>query len=257
MALQFSGPAAKDLLRTEHALLTLAAQTDDATIVSAAENALRAIQPLLDSDDPAHSGTSADTPDDQFIRILTEQSILNAVVAAIDLTEQGDRLDVLAFYLSHRRVVKALRQSAARGVAVRVLLDANNDAFGRKKNGVPNRAVANELVAAGVQLRWCATQGEQCHAKAIYSQRDQEHRLILGSANFTRRNLDNFNLETDVDVLATGYTSVHKTFADHFDAQWHNADNQRHSEAYEALADKSWLKVIQYRFQEASGIGTF
>ena len=49
------------------------------------------------------------------------------------------------FYLSERQIVKALITAKERGVNVRVLLDPNKDAFGREKNGIPNRQVASEL----------------------------------------------------------------------------------------------------------------
>ncbi len=49
------------------------------------------------------------------------------------------------FYLSERQIIKALIAAQQRGVQVRVLLDPNKDAFGREKNGIPNRQVAAEL----------------------------------------------------------------------------------------------------------------
>lgn len=72
---------------------------------------------------------------------------------------------------------------------VRVLLDPNKDAFGRQKNGIPNRQVASELHAAGIPIRWCDTHGEQNHSKMIVKYNDQQAELIVGSANFTARNL--------------------------------------------------------------------
>ena len=84
---------------------------------------------------------------------------------------------------------------------VRVLLDPNKDAFGREKNGIPNRQVASELNDAGVNVRWCNTQGEQCHSKMIIKSNGQQAELILGSANFTARNLKNYNLQQIEEVL--------------------------------------------------------
>ena len=55
-----------------------------------------------------------------------------------------------------------------RGVRVNVMLDPNRDAFGRQKDGVPNRPVANELVTASgerIAVRWYRTHGEQFHTK--------------------------------------------------------------------------------------------
>lgn len=93
------------------------------------------------------------------------------------------------FYLSERQIVKSLFAAHERGVKLRVLLDANKDAFGLEKNGVPNRPVAAELHQAGIPLRWCNTQGEQCHSKMLIKRNAQQQEMILGSANFTARNL--------------------------------------------------------------------
>ena len=54
---------------------------------------------------------------------------------------------------------------------------------------------------AGVAVRWGNTQGEQLHSKMLLLERaDGTGFLLLGSANFTRRNLDDYNLELDVAV---------------------------------------------------------
>ncbi len=82
-------------------------------------------------------------------------------------TKAQEHLDLAMFYLSERQIIKALIAAQQRGVQVRVLLDPNKDAFGREKNGIPNRQVASELNAAGVKVRWCNTQGEQCHNKMM------------------------------------------------------------------------------------------
>src|SRR5699024_12297064 len=59
------------------------------------------------------------------------------------------------------------------------IFDPDEDAFGRKKNGVPNRSVADELVGAGVDVRWCDTHGEQCHAKFLLHQADGQASMLL------------------------------------------------------------------------------
>ena len=49
------------------------------------------------------------------------------------------------FYLSERKIISAIKKAHSRKVKVRLLLDPNKDAFGREKNGIPNRSVAYEL----------------------------------------------------------------------------------------------------------------
>src|SRR5690625_162655 len=61
------------------------------------------------------------------IRVLTEAAIRDAALAMIDSGNQGDALDLLMFYLSHRQIVEALVTAHERGVEIRVLLDPNED----------------------------------------------------------------------------------------------------------------------------------
>ena len=80
---------------------------------------------------------------------------------------------------------------------------------------------------------------------------------MLGSANFTRRNLDNYNLETQV-ILQTDpeHPAAQRALA-FFDQQWKNTGERLHSLPYEAYADESALHYWRYRLMEASGLSTF
>ena len=238
IAVRFRGPAASDLLHTE---LAVAAFSGGTTI------------PV-----PDRTQQNGDVGMGTELRILTESRIRDAALAMIDGAEEGDRLDLLMFYLSHRAVVRALLAAQQRGVDLRVLLDPNRDAFGREKNGIPNRQVAMELHATGVPVRWCNTAGEQCHAKMLLVRgRDGDATLLAGSANFTRRNLDNFNLETNVQVRADQGAPVMADAMAFFDARWHNEPDRVHSLPYAEYADQSRLRYWRYRFMEATGLSSF
>jgi phosphatidylserine/phosphatidylglycerophosphate/cardiolipin synthase-like enzyme len=238
IAVRFQGPAASDLLRTELAVTAFSGGTT-----------LR-VPDLTQENRDVGTGTE--------IRILTESRIRDAALDMINEAEDGDRLDLLMFYLSHRAVVRALLGAQQRGVDLRVLLDPNRDAFGREKNGIPNRQVAMELHAAGVPLRWCNTAGEQCHAKMLLVRgRDGNATLLAGSANFTRRNLDNFNLETNVQLRADEGAPVMADAMEFFDARWHNEPDRIHSLPYAEYADHSRLRYWRYRFMEATGLSSF
>ena len=104
------------------------------------------------------------------VQVLTESEIRAAIVRNFAGARVGDSIDIAMFYLSDREVIQALLAAARRGVAVRVLLDPNKDAFGRTKNGIPNRSVATELAAASdgaIKVRWFRTHGEQFHSKLV------------------------------------------------------------------------------------------
>ena len=161
------------------------------------------------------------------------------------------------FYLSERQIIKQLIAAQARGVDVRVLLDPNKDAFGRQKNGIPNRQVASELNKAGVKVRWCDTQGEQCHSKMMIKYDAQNSEMILGSANFTARNLKNYNLETDLRVIGTAQQQVFTDARAFFDSSWSNLNGRQISVDYAHYADESIWKYWTYRLMEWSGLSTF
>ena len=162
------------------------------------------------------------------------------------------------FYFSHRGLVKAVAAAQQRGVKIRVLLDPNEDAFGRKKNGIPNRQAALELHRAGVPIRWCDTHGEQCHAKFMLKRSVAgEAELIAGSANYTRRNLDDYNLESSARVLAATDTVAMSHAASYFEQSWSNTEGRRISLPYARYADDSRLRYWRYRFTEATGLSSF
>lgn len=236
VALRFSGDAALDVIATEAAVAAFSGT------------------PLGAMPAPASGAETAGAR----LRVLTERAIERALLDTIGAATAGDTLDVAVFYLADRDVVGALVRARERGVAMRVLLDPNEDAFGRKKNGVPNRQVAAELVEAGVPVRWCDTHGEQCHAKLLLHRGGRQSTLVLGSANFTRRNLHDLNLETSVQLAAgaEGHAAV-TAAANWFDSQWNNELDRRYSVDYARYADDAWPRRAWYRVGEALGLSTW
>lgn len=236
-AIKFSGRAALDLFESELAVFDFSG----------------AARPIIDT------GAIADGTRGQYqVSILTEERIKHAVLEMVDMTESGDEIDLVMFYLSDRKIIKALKKASGRGVSVRAVLDPNKDAFGWKKNGIPNRQVARELIKHGISLRWCDTHGEQCHGKTLIVRRkDNEMSVLTGSANFTRRNLDNFNLETDVLVTGRLDSALATRVTSYFNRIWHNEEDKRFTVPYDVYKDESKLKPLLYRFQEATGMSTF
>lgn len=237
LGLTFQGPAVAELLDSELAVVRMAGV------------------PLPDLP-PAPTGPTADTTAAQ-LQVLTEGAIRDALLAAVSRSQRGEALDVSVFYLSHRPLVKALLAAHERGVAVRVLLDPNKDAFGRQKNGIPNRQVGAELHAAGITVRWCKTQGEQCHTKMLLRRGAERSEVIIGSANFTRRNLDNLNLESSVRVLAKTDHAFMVNARSAFARRWDNSDGEKHSTDYGVYADEASWKYWVYRVMEFTGWSSF
>lgn len=238
IAVRFAGAAALDLLATERAVAAFSG------------TAL--------GDLPAPPASAAGTPDGAAIQVLTEGRIGAALLAAIDGTGPGDAIAIDVFYLAHRPLLRQLRAAHRRGAGIRVLLDPNRDAFGRVKGGVPNRQAGAELARDGIPVRWCDTRGEQCHSKMLLvDRRDGRAELIAGSANFTRRNLDDLNLETNVRLLAAAGHPAMRQARDLFDRRWHNIDGAAFSLPFDAYAEDDLGKRLRYRIGEATGLSTW
>lgn len=239
IAVEFSGAAALDLLATERAVAAFSAPDLD----------WPRVQPLPES---APDGNGA------RMQVLTESEIRDGVIAMLDASGPGDSIDLAMFYISHRDIVEGLMAARARGAEVRALLDPNKDAFGRQKDGIPNRSVAAEMVDAGVEVRWCDTHGEQCHDKLILARRaDGSAELIAGSANFTRRNLDDLNLETSVRVVAPVDSELMRHTASYFERRWAEPGTRNYSVPYSAYAADGWFRYWRYRLMEFTGVSTF
>jgi len=240
LGITFQGPAVKTLLESELAVARMAGVS----------------LPDLPAAPDAETSDSAAAQ----LQVLTEGAIRDALLAAIERSQRsqrGEALDVSVFYLSHRPLVKALLAAHERGVTVRVLLDPNKDAFGRQKNGIPNRQVGAELRAAGIEVRWCNTQGEQCHTKMLLRRGSERSEVIIGSANFTRRNLDNLNLESSVRVLAKTDHALMVDARSAFARRWDNHDGEKHSTDYDEYADEASWKYWVYRVMEFTGWSSF
>src|SRR5690606_17040501 len=113
-------------------------------------------------------------------------------------------------------------------------------------------------ICAGSPVRWCNTSGEQCHRKWLRLDRaDGSSELISGSANFTRRNLDSLNLETDVQLVAAQAHPALQQARTAFDRLWGNAEGVEYSLPYSAFADHNVARYGLYRLMEATGLSTF
>lgn len=223
--------------------------------VADAISRIRELIPTVHSLPPARIDTPA-------VAWRSEGAVHDEIVLQLNDAQEGDRVDAAIFYFSDRKVVDAFEAAAERGAHIRILMDANHDAFGREKSGIPNRMVAAELMelaaSASVEVRWAATNGEQYHAKALRILGKSQDFLFLGSANWTRRNLADLNLEAN--LLIQRSEEIGLEFDTYFDSIWSNQQGLVESLPYEEKAEEGWSlfwKTWLYRFQEWSGVSTF
>ncbi len=194
------------------------------------------------------------------IVFLTENQIKKELLALIRKTAANDEIHMALFYLADRQIIKELVNASEKGAHIKVILDPNKDAFGFEKTGIPNRPVAEELLkmsSGRIEVRWYDTHGEQFHSKLAIIKHGEEASLLLGSANFTRRNLNNYNLEANVSITAEDDAIFIIAATDYFDKIWHNQDGKYYTVSYEAYRDKSALKKIVYLIQEYAGLSSF
>ncbi|MEN8231594.1 MAG: phospholipase D-like domain-containing protein [Thermodesulfobacteriota bacterium] len=237
VAIYFKGPAVLDLLQSEKAVLDFSG------------GPTLPINPV-----PKLNNLEKETT----VQILSERKIKDSLITALNQAVAGDKLAIIAFYLSDRDIICALEAAYNRGATVRVLLDPNKDAFGREKNGIPNRQVADELVKLGIPVRWSNTHGEQSHTKMLLAEYKQGQSIvILGSANFTRRNLNDLNLETNIAVYGPTDTALFMDIRKYIYSQWNNTDGKKNSVDYINYADKSLPRRMLYRWMEGTGMSTF
>ena len=255
VAMLFTGNATVDLLNSELALMQLSAEYNDKQAIEKMIAQLTASAVIVPDD------VLQKPLDNAHLLVLSESRIRDQIIETLDNAGKGASVDLLMFYLSDIAIIQAMKAAQQRGAKLRVMLDVNKDAFGREKNGVPNRPVAAELNAAGIQVKWCATKGEQCHGKMLLWSEvgaQTQDGLLLGSGNYTRRNLADFNLETNVLLVAPAQHRAVSDARQYFNEQWDDDTPGRiYSYDYDEYADSSFGLKLEYRLREATGFGTF
>ncbi len=192
------------------------------------------------------------------LKLITEEKIKDNLILEINHSAKTDSIKMGMFYLSDRDVIKSLITASKRGVNIRIILDPNKDAFGREKKGIPNRPVAYELVKKSkgkIQVKWYSTHGEQFHSKLIlFESPKKENTVIMGSANLTKRNIGNKNLEMNVLLKAKFNSAPIQEIHNYFDLLW---NDEKYTVDYEVYANRSLWKKLIYRFTEFWGTSSF
>lgn len=244
VGLRFSGPALRPLLQSELAIARFSGWSGE----------LPSLKP--------GAAISRDAAQTSRVAVVTEGAIRDRLVERLDACTASNRIDIAMFYLADRAVARSLIAAARRGAVVRLILDPNKDAFGFEKSGLPNRPVAAELLSASngaIRIRWYRTHGEQFHSKIAAISGSGRLWLMLGSANFTRRNLGDYNLEANVIVDAAQDGELARDFHQWFETLWSNraAEPIDYTVDFSVYADPSRSRYWLYRLMEGTGLSTF
>ena len=83
--------------------------------------------------------------------------------------------------------------------------------------------------------------------------------FTLGSANLTRRNLGDYNLEANVAVEVPAASKLGTQVTEYFETLWHNraAVGTEYTADFEVYADPAQLRYWAYRIMEGAGLATF
>jgi phospholipase D-like protein len=196
------------------------------------------------------------------LQVLTEGAIRAELLGRLDGTDGGDTIDVAAFRLADRDIVKALLGASRRGVGVRLILDPNETAVTGGTAGLPNQPVATELVSrsgGAIRVRWYRTHGERFHGTLVLVRARQHAWLTLGSAQLTRRSLDDYNLEANLAVEVPRNAALAQQALGYFETLWGNraALGIEYSADFTAFADTEQSDYWVYRLLEGTGLSAF
>lgn len=200
-----------------------------------------------------------DDSGDVSLQYLTEGKIKKNLLKEIENSGGGDEIDIAMFLLTERSVIKELIKASERGVKVKLVLDPSRNLFGRDSKGIPNCAAAMDLVEKSngkIEIRWYESGSNQFHTKMVVIRKaDGMVIVFLGSANLTRRNIKDYNVESDLKIVAGNKSDVMQEIYVYFERIWNNEDYE-YTLGYDACS-VSTMGYWSYRFQEASGFSSF
>jgi hypothetical protein len=177
-------------------------------------------------------------------RFLTEGAIETALRDVLAVAGSGDLISVVGRVVGDRPMIDALLRACARGAHLQALIDPD----------LPrNRAVAGELMRLGMQnieVRW-QTDVAQTDAGFVLIRHRSDAWLDLGSANFTRRGLNDLNLAAAVELHMPARAAPARAAAEFFSREWSRAAT--YAEHADQSADTYW----RYRLSEATGLALF
>ncbi|MBH0228889.1 phospholipase D family protein [Halobacillus yeomjeoni] len=218
-----------------------------------------------------YSSSNVDFPDfenrswekqegDLRTQFVTEGKIYQSILEELKRAGDGDTIWLGMYYLADRKVIDHLDRAAERGAVVNIVMDPNKKAFGHEKPGLPNLPVAAEMQRLGndnIHLRWYDVNIEQFHTKMLYLDKQEENVIIAGSANYTRRNLADLNLEADVVIKGDPSEEVFQEVSTYFNRIWKNEDGHYTADYEKYEGNMTLVRYITYYLQKWTWFTTY
>ena len=237
MAFKVSGPVLNDMLEAEEAVSKMSGGPD---------------LPRTDA---------AEQEGPYEAQYITERKILDTLLADIEKTRDGDKIWLAMFFISEREVIDALTDAAKRGVEVRMILDPNQNSFGKEKTGLPNRPVVHEMLAEtdgeGMEVRWYNAVIGQFHTKTVMIETKEEMIISGGAANLTERALMDYNLENNIRITAPNDSGLAGEMNTYFNRLWDNEDALYTLDAEEYQNNMTFWQRGIYAFQKIFKLTTY
>jgi HKD family nuclease len=207
----------------------------------------------------AYTPTEKETGDID-VCLVTEGKTLQHILSSLSKAEAGDTIWIGMFYLAEKQVLDELLAASERGVKLNLILDPNQVAFGNDKIGLPNIPVASDLSKKSngkINIRWYNTKDEQYHTKLMLIDKKDRSIIENGSANYTKRNLDDLNLESNLEVSAPSQSKVVQQVRQYFNRLWSN-DGAEFTLDYSVHEDKTvFFKKVLNTLQTWLGYTTY
>jgi hypothetical protein len=215
--------------------------------------------------DPAVPQSTAGTvpaADGVRLQVLTEGALREALLERIAATTSRQEIDAALFQLADRDVIEELLAAARRGVSVRLILDPNETGESGGTSGIPNQAAASELVSrsgGAIHVRWYRTHGEHFHGALVIIHDAGEVWLTTGSAQLTRRSLEDYNLAATVGISVPRNAPLAQQVLQYFDTLWSNRASLgiEYTADFAAFANPGQSDYWLYRLMEGTGFAPF
>ncbi|RWZ60833.1 phospholipase [Halobacillus fulvus] len=239
VAFKMRGPIIKDILKAEEAVVQYSGEADF----------------------PDYEGRTWEEEEGTLsTTFVTEGQIYQSILDELEKVQQGDEVWLGMYYLADRKIIDLLDKKADEGARVRIVLDPNKTSFGHEKTGLPNIPVAAEMHEMGndrLDIRWYDVNIEQYHTKMLYLNKQTEDVIIGGSANYTRRNLADLNLEADVVIKGEGSEQVFRDVEDYFQTIWNNEGGHYTADYSEYEESLTFIKYATYHLQKWTWFTTY
>ena len=128
--------------------------------------------------------------------------------------------------------------------------------------GIPNKTAADEIMTKTykslgfLKIRWYNNGSEQFHTKLMIVKKPSYIVAFGGSGNFTRRNIRDYNLESELKVVSPYNTSFSNDVLNYFDRLWTNKDAVFTLDYDEAKRESNFNNLL-YKIIEPSGFSAF